>query len=147
MTWSDSTVRTSLALYSALKFRPINPAQYTILSSFTLVHSTGQIAPISLATGSKCLPASRLSLNGDSVHDSHAEVLSRRGVVRWFMEEVGRSTQRPSDWIEPKSNGKWGLKSGVSVHMYISTLPCKIAPPLLPAQHTTFNSSCTRRRR
>lgn len=126
MSLSDAVARATLNLYSALKFRPANPTQYTILSSFTLVHRAGTITPISLATGSKCLPATRLSSNGDAVHDSHAEILSRRGAIRWFMEEICRSTQQqPSEWIEPKISGKWGLKSGVSVHMYISTLPCE----------------------
>ena len=122
---SDSVVRATLNLYSTLKFRPTNPAQYTILSSLTLVHRTGSITPISLATGSKCLPATRLSANGDAVHDSHAEVLARRGAIRWLMEEICRSTQRSSEWLERKKTGKWGLKTGVSLHMYISTLPCE----------------------
>ncbi|KAF8592474.1 adenosine deaminase/editase [Ramaria rubella] len=122
MSLSDSVARTTLSLYSALKFRPANPAQYTILSSFTLIHRSGSIAPISLATGSKCLPAARLSTNGDAVHDSHAEVLARRGAVRWLMKEMCRSATKRSAWLEPKASGKWGLKDGVSVHMYISTL-------------------------
>lgn len=125
MSLSDSVARATLSLYSALKFRPANPAQYKILSSFTLVHRSGTIAPISLATGSKCLPATRLSANGDAVHDSHAEVLSRRGAIRWFMEEICRSTEKSSLWVERREAGKWALKTGVSVHMYISTLPCE----------------------
>lgn len=124
---ADSVVRAALNLYSALRFRPANPAQYTILSSLALVHRTGTVTPISLATGSKCLPATHLSMNGDAVHDSHAEVLARRGAIRWLMEEICRSTQRSSEWIERKETGKWGLKTGVSLHMYISTLPCEDA--------------------
>ncbi|KAF8520072.1 adenosine deaminase/editase [Gautieria morchelliformis] len=124
MSLSDSVARATLNLYSALKFRPASSTQYTILSSLTLVDHAGTIKPISLATGSKCLPASHLSANGDAVHDSHAEVLARRGAIRWLMEEICRCTRQASEWIEPKESGKWGLKASVSLHMYISTLPC-----------------------
>ncbi|KIJ56582.1 hypothetical protein M422DRAFT_218058 [Sphaerobolus stellatus SS14] len=124
MSLSDSIARASLALYTSLKFRPANPLQYTILSTFTLVRRDGSTAikPISLGTGVKCLPESRLGTIGDTVHDSHAEILARRGFIRWLLSELCNSSS--SEWIEPKSSGRWGLKKDVSLHMYISTLPC-----------------------
>ncbi|KAF8528918.1 adenosine deaminase/editase [Hysterangium stoloniferum] len=124
MSLADSIVRASLHLYVSLKFRPANPSHYSILSTFTLVRDDVPeclIKPVSLATGAKCLPESRLTTTGDMVHDSHAEVLARRGFVRWLLEEACRVN---SPWIEARSDGKWGLKRGVSLHLYISTLPC-----------------------
>ena len=41
-----------------------------------------------LATGTKCLPAVARHPCGFAVHDSHAEVLARRAMVRWLMDEV-----------------------------------------------------------
>lgn len=132
MSLSDAIVRSSLALYTSLNFRPANPLQYTILSTFTLVRTEEGDDPdiklISLATGLKCLPASRLSLVGDAVHDSHAEILARRGLVRWFLSEL--RTLPASEWIEQKAGGKWRLRRNVSVHMYTSALPCERLRPI-----------------
>ncbi|KAF8488931.1 hypothetical protein F5888DRAFT_1750230 [Russula emetica] len=39
--------------------------------------------------GVKCLPTSCLPVRGDALHDSHAEVIARRGAIRsWLLEEV-----------------------------------------------------------
>src|SRR5690242_14301350 len=78
----DAIVRSSLACYTSLHLHPANPLQYTVLSTFTVVRAEEgdpAIKVVSLATGVKCLPASRLSPIGDTVHDSHAEILARRG--------------------------------------------------------------------
>jgi len=136
MSLSEAIVRSSLSLYASLKFRPASPLQYNILSTFTLVKSgrsdsgTAEnpvINPVSLGTGVKCLPEAKHSLIGDALNDSHAEVIARRGFIRWILSEL-RDTAKAatsSQWIEPKSSGKWGLCKGVSLHMYISTLPCE----------------------
>ncbi|KDQ06247.1 hypothetical protein BOTBODRAFT_121766 [Botryobasidium botryosum FD-172 SS1] len=109
---------------------------YVVLAGIVLV-APGTDTPhcISLGTGSKCLPASRLSQNGDALHDSHAEIIARRGAVRWLFEEIIRATSASSgkctsSWIEKGGDGMWVLKAGVSVHMYVSTLPCGDASTL-----------------
>ena len=126
--------------YAACKFKPSNDYQYTVLAAFVLLSSRSALAPqvtpdatgafkvVSLATGAKCLPTSRYPPHGDALHDSHAEVLARRALVRWLYEEVQRSTHMStgSEWIERCVDGKWRLKENVKLHMYISTVPCKI---------------------
>ncbi|KAJ7087211.1 adenosine deaminase/editase [Mycena belliarum] len=116
-----------MGLYRTLPLEP--PAQqYTVLASFFLTNATGLYKIVSLATGTKCLPTSRLPLNGEAVHDSHAEVLARRGAVRWFLDEIGRcrSTSTPfqSDWIWLCDDGKYALKDGIRLVLYVSTPPC-----------------------
>lgn len=115
------------AVYASLRFKPPT-GQYTILASFILV-SSEKHQVISLATGSKCLPANKLSRHGESVNDSHAEVLARRGVLLWFFDEVcrmrdGVSEETSSHWIEKHPSGKYRLRDTVRIHMYISTVPC-----------------------
>lgn len=112
-------------LYSSLAVK-IPPGQYTILAAFVLA-CPGAAKVISLATGSKCLPTTRFPETGDALHDSHAEVLARRGAVRWLMEEVRRASagQQGSAWLLKASDGKYSLKDGVHTHMYVSTVPCK----------------------
>lgn len=120
---SDGVVRQVLELYSSLTFRP-PPEQFTILAAFVL--STGNsVKIISLATGSKCLPATRLPQQGDALHDSHAEILARRAATRWFLEEITRCVaQGGSQWIEKGNGGLYALKGDVHMHMYVSTPPC-----------------------
>ena len=114
------------AVYTSLRFKPPT-GQYTILAGFVLV-SPGKHQVISLATGSKCLPANRLSGRGDSVNDSHAEVLARRGALVWLFDEVRRvrngASGEASRWIEEHPAGKYRLRDTVRIHMYISTVPC-----------------------
>ncbi|KZT72685.1 hypothetical protein DAEQUDRAFT_664117 [Daedalea quercina L-15889] len=114
----------AIELYSRLAFK-IPPNQFTILAAFILTRS-GQSKVISLATGSKCLPTERFSKTGDALHDSHAEVLARRGALRWLMDEVRRASegQQESSWLERIRTGKYSLREGVHLHLYVSTVPC-----------------------
>ncbi|KAF9647063.1 hypothetical protein BDM02DRAFT_3098751 [Thelephora ganbajun] len=114
------------AVYTSLRFKP--PAgQYTVLAGFILA-SPQRHQVISLATGSKCLPANRLSGRGESVNDSHAEILAKRGALLWFFDEVSRTRDcasgETSFWIEKHLSGKFRLRDMVRIHMYISTVPC-----------------------
>lgn len=139
-----SHVSSILQIYSSLSFSP--PAsQYTIAASFFLTHSSSpDCKVISIATGTKCLPTTRLPLRGEAVHDSHAEVLARRGAIRWFLEEIGRCHQSTpnvtinatgsdvksyqSDWIcqSSRHGPNYELRDGVQIHLYMSTVPCTI---------------------
>ncbi|KAF8911907.1 adenosine deaminase/editase [Mucidula mucida] len=121
----DEIVDEIFALYKSLNFSPPD-GKYTILASFYLLNNvTGGLKIISIGTGTKCLPTARLPASGEALHDSHAEVLARRGALRWLMEETKRVTvsQLASDWICPCGH-KFTLVKGAELHMYISTVPC-----------------------
>ncbi|KAF8204840.1 hypothetical protein BJ912DRAFT_939490 [Pholiota molesta] len=145
------------ATYERFAYTPPHN-QWTILASFFLTRSRHPVGDgshsierldneeemkiISLATGTKCLPASRLSLHGEAVHDCHAEVLARRAALRWFLEETRRMyTSNPaalndndpdsaaapyrSLWLVQRAeDGKITLSQGVQLHLYVSTIPC-----------------------
>lgn len=119
-----------LKLYSSTSFKPPS-GQYTVAASFFLTSSSSPSTTklLSLATGTKCLPTVRLPLKGEALHDSHAEVLARRGAIRWFLEEIGRcqSSSYQSTWIHVLPGGKYDLRDDVKANLYISTVPCKIA--------------------
>lgn len=125
LTTNDDIVDNILALYSSLKFSP--PAgKYTILASFYLTNTvTSSHKIISLGTGTKCLPTAKLPSSGEALHDSHAEILARRGALRWFLEEIQRQghSPAPSEWICRRRN-KYALANGIQLCMYISTVPC-----------------------
>ncbi len=123
----DDVASTVLNVYSSLAFRP-PPRQFTILASFVLSDQAHGLKVISIGTGSKCLPAIRLQHGGDALHDSHAEVLARRGALRWFLEETERasSSSYKSPWIERCEDKRYAMKSGSRLHLYITTVPCEV---------------------
>lgn len=125
----DELVSFVLSQYATIGFKP-PLKQFTILAAFVLSMTSGQRKVISLGTGSKCLPAMRLQAGGDLVHDCHAEVLARRGAVRFFVEEVrrcvGPDDSEGSLWITRKGCGKFVVRDEVRLHLYVSTLPCEL---------------------
>ena len=124
--------------------------EWTVLAAFVLSYSSpcstatvqAQQTPppgrvytvISLATGLRCLPYASLPLNGDVLHDQHAEVLARRGARHWLLTRVHHEARLdPSHHtriFEPipvhgaRASPRWSLRQGVKLHLYVSTLPC-----------------------
>ena len=123
----NGPVNATIDIYSALAINPPS-GKYTICSSIALTFpgNPASFKVIALATGSKCLPEVQLPLRGDLLHDSHAEILARRCAIRWFFEEIARTIRgHTSEWIERWSDGRFSLRNGVDVIMYISTVPCE----------------------
>lgn len=114
----DDAVKVIHDIYSSIGFKPPSK-QFTILASFYLTRqincSKTNFKPISLTTGTKCTPAAKYSPRGELLHDTHAEVLARRGAVR--VTESGILS-------DSDDNPPYCLRPGVSLHMYVSTLPC-----------------------
>ncbi|KAM5293929.1 double-stranded RNA-specific adenosine deaminase isoform 3-T3 [Glossophaga mutica] len=82
---------------------------------------------VSLGTGNRCVKGDSLSLKGETVNDCHAEIISRRGFVRFLYNELMKyNPQTAKDSIfEPARGGeKLQIKKTVSFHLYISTAPC-----------------------
>ncbi|KAJ9478623.1 tRNA-specific adenosine deaminase 1 [Pseudozyma hubeiensis] len=110
--------------------------EYTVLAAFVLSYpsltgdSHDDYSLISLGTGLGCLPYTSLSVNGDVLHDQHAEVLARRGARLWLLQRLQHEVR--SDEIGPRlfeagnqeGARRWSLRQGVRMHLYISTLPC-----------------------
>ena len=119
----DTVVDQILKKYESFGYTPPNNA-FSVLAAFYVSDGrNGNTQIISIATGSKCLPTAKFSRTGDTVHDFHAEVLARRGAVRWLMQEMLSGSK--SQWLEwDESKQLWRFKDLVSMHMYVSTLPC-----------------------
>ena len=150
----DDLVSLSLSQYSRLPCAP-QPGKYTVLASFALHDPrTRRTELLSLGTGAKCLPEARLPKHGEALHDSHAEVIARRGAIRWLLEEVQRDARArarapgtgtepvrgessfvsesgsesesdfESTWVCARSDGSYALRDDVQLWMYASTVPC-----------------------
>ena len=138
---ADAIVSATLSQYSALPFAP-QPGKHTVLASFALHDpDAGRVRLLSLGAGVKCLPAHRLPVRGDALHDSHAEVLARRGAIRWLLEEVQRDVARAQEeetksadaaWVCARADGLYALRDNVHLWMYASTVPCTSHPFSFP---------------
>lgn len=84
---------------------------------------------VSIGTGSKFLYDKYLDRNivGNTVLDTHAEVVARRGLMRHIYNEVNQCLSNSSIRIFEKTTDSIGslkLRSNIKFHLYVSTVPC-----------------------
>jgi double stranded RNA-specific editase B len=87
---------------------------------------------ISLGTGTKCVAGGYLSDSGLALNDCHAEVISRRGLMRFFYNQLklqlsdDESVRKSSIFVRQYGQGlpKYRVKDGVNFHLFISSAPC-----------------------
>ncbi len=127
--------------------------EFTVLASIVAVNmcaddeSQSECRVLSMATGTKCCGAglhTSSASNGTILHDSHAEVLAKRGFVRYLckslrglesstsddrfrgrslLESTGRA-RNGADVTGSQLAGKYQLKSQWRILLYISDSPC-----------------------
>ncbi len=79
---------------------------------------------VALGSGATCLPSNCVAdMDGTSLYDMHAVVIARRSLVRFFCEQIVR-VQNQANSIFTVSQGKLQLLSSLTLHLYISTIPC-----------------------
>ena len=132
---ADSVASASINHYNDLpkhgkpQLRSNGVPEWTILATICLVIDGVDpfVKVISLGTGVKCLPANRLPPCGDTLHDSHAEVLARRGFVRWLIQQA-KDASGDDDGLVQLDARHFRLRSDVQVWLYVSTLPvgCRV---------------------
>ncbi|BGP47637.1 hypothetical protein JCM10450v2_003502 [Rhodotorula kratochvilovae] len=157
----EQIARTALATYAALsangkpRRRSNRAPEWTVLAAVCLYRAADgdwDARCVSLGTGLKALPHARLPVQGDVLHDSHAEVIARRGFKRWLYGQLERALAEEEDGardeanvlIERVSGREWRLKEGWKVGMYISTLPSQASssgPPIETARSTASEDS------
>ncbi|WWC64798.1 uncharacterized protein I303_107411 [Kwoniella dejecticola CBS 10117] len=152
-TLHDDIVKSTHSLYASLPahgkpvVRSNGIPEWTILASISIVDPSGRVIPMSLGTGVKCLPYTKLSEFGDTLHDCHAEILARRGFVRWLLRQshlytrhqvgdtaIAIAREEEEVYVE-LARGKFRLKEGLQIWLYISTLPCGDASTLYTSAH------------
>ncbi|UJR37820.1 hypothetical protein I4U23_030510 [Adineta vaga] len=86
-----------------------------------------QASVISIGTGNSCLDETNLSYadDGKVLHDCHAEILARRGLIRFLFEQIKQCKDNQSSIFQYDSTiDKYQLQENITFHMYISSLPC-----------------------
>ncbi|XP_010634729.1 double-stranded RNA-specific editase 1 isoform X2 [Fukomys damarensis] len=83
---------------------------------------------ISVSTGTKCINGEYMSDRGLALNDCHAEIISRRSLLRFLYAQLelyltSRDDQKRSIF-QKSERGGFRLKDTVQFHLYISTSPC-----------------------
>ncbi|XP_062578030.1 double-stranded RNA-specific adenosine deaminase-like [Saccostrea cucullata] len=96
---------------------------------------------IAIGTGNRCITGPQLSLEGNTVNDSHAEIITRRGFIRFLYKQL--MTYNPAKnhrLFEPSPTGKIRLKKNITFHLYISTAPCGDGALFSPRDEASNNA-------
>ncbi|GAA6064737.1 hypothetical protein JCM10212_005316 [Sporobolomyces blumeae] len=136
----NALARSVIDKYSALpangKPRPRSNGtpEWTVLAGFCLFRTVNDddddptdVECVALGTGLKALPHQRLPVHGDVLHDSHAEVVARRGFKLWIYRQIELASDRDREsslFERDEPNHEWTLKPGWNVALWVSTLPC-----------------------
>nr|XP_033712126.1 double-stranded RNA-specific editase 1 isoform X1 [Tursiops truncatus]XP_033712127.1 double-stranded RNA-specific editase 1 isoform X1 [Tursiops truncatus] len=83
---------------------------------------------ISVSTGTKCINGEYMSDRGLALNDCHAEIISRRSLLRFLYTQLELYLNSKDDQkrsiFEKSERGGFKLKEKVRFHLYISTSPC-----------------------
>jgi tRNA-specific adenosine deaminase 1 len=102
--------------------------EWVPLAGIVLENSHGILTCAALATGMKCLPRDKIhGLDGNVVHDSHAEVLALRAFNRFLLDQSALLCADPSadNLLQLSStNQPFTINPQTTIHMYCSEAPC-----------------------
>lgn len=95
--------------------------EFTVLAGLVI----GDVV-VALGTGLSCLNYTQLSDQGDSVNDSHAEVLCIRSFRAYLYHQMSCAMYSQDSILDydPARNPPLRLAGGKQLHMYISQAPC-----------------------
>ncbi|KAJ7374535.1 tRNA-specific adenosine deaminase 1 [Desmophyllum pertusum] len=116
------------------KGKPQAQHEWTLLAAIVLIQqqdNNGKCLPecsmdvVAMGTGSKCIGRSKMSNKGIILNDSHAEVIARRGFLRYLYQQLQYAyKEEPSIFVYQEDINLCTLKNGVSFHLYTSHTPC-----------------------
>ncbi|KAL6704109.1 hypothetical protein ACN47E_008772 [Coniothyrium glycines] len=134
---ADCVLNTFAQLPGRRKPRPRHDGSREWVPLAGIVLSRGdKLSCVSLGTGMKCLPASKLpAAQGNILHDWHAEVLAIRAFNRFLLDECLLISTPPfavSDFVRSQSvveqsdgeHQPFTLREDATIHMYCSEAPC-----------------------
>uniref|UniRef100_A0A8C5QI31 Adenosine deaminase RNA specific n=1 Tax=Leptobrachium leishanense TaxID=445787 RepID=A0A8C5QI31_9ANUR len=130
---NGSTVHDQIAMLSHQKFNSLTARIQNsllgrkILAAIIMKKDSDDMGTVvSIGTGNRCVKGEELSLKGDTVNDCHAEIISRRGFIRFLYDQLVKfNPEMPEDSIFEEAEGSLlRVQPNVTFHLYISTAPC-----------------------
>lgn len=90
--------------------------------------SVNDMIVVSVGSGTRCITGEKMSLEGFVVNDSHAEVIARRSLMRYFYSQLSSFYQNTNNietiFTQDESSHLARVKESIKFHLYISTAPC-----------------------
>lgn len=134
----DQKLADRIAQLVTSKFRDItagNPsvAKRKVLAGIVMTNDSNKedIRVITCSTGTKCINGEHLSLQGQCINDCHAEIVSRRCLVRFLYNQIEkcldsiRDRKKNNSIIEPLVEGAgYRVKPQFKFHLYVNTATC-----------------------
>jgi tRNA-specific adenosine deaminase 1 len=105
----------------------IELGEWTVMSAFIVGDlSHGSCEVVALGTGTKCLGACQVAVNGTTLNDGHAEVVARRCFARYLISQVKAAKLGHDSLFEPSSENstQFVLKETREIYFYTSQVPC-----------------------
>lgn len=126
------------------KGKPLPEREWTIIAAVVQrIEKTDSnrftLDVVSMGTGSKCVGQNMLSSNGDMLNDSHAEVIARRGFLRYLYHQIEiAATSGQSDVLalDPCTK-KFHQRKEVSFIFFSSHTPCGDASIIIKEMNCT----------
>lgn len=130
------------------KGKPLQGREWTVVAAVVQrtakkVHSNVSLKVVSMGTGSKCVGQNKLSHNGDLLNDSHAEIVARRGFLRYlyYQMEIATSGKESDVFVVDLKTRKFLQREEVSFIFFSSHTPCGDASIIV--KETTETASKT----
>lgn len=120
---ADRIANTTLDKFKSLpKTGKPSCKEWTVLSSILKYdHQNDGLEVVAIGTGTKCLGKEySLSCSGEIINDSHAEVMARRGFLRYVLESINKQ----KDFCYDGTIKKFRLDPTVSFHFFTTHPPC-----------------------
>ena len=127
--FSDQIARMSHDHYNQLQ-RTVETPQpgRKVIACFIMEDSiTGRLETVSVGSGTRCITGDQMNLEGLVVNDSHAEVVARRSLLRFFYRQLMTLFEGGQYTIFVKTDEdpcKAKVRDNFKFHLYISTAPC-----------------------
>lgn len=108
------------------KGKPQGKHEWTLMAAVVLIQEPEYIMDVvAVGTGSKCIGKNQMSDQGIILNDSHAEMIARRGFLRYLYQQLQYAYGgQQSIFIHKEDSHICSLKSGVSFHLFTSHTPC-----------------------
>ena len=132
-TFQDRVARMSHDFYHRIQETVHTPQPGRKVTACFLLEdaSTNEMRVVSVGSGTRCITGDQMSLEGLVVNDSHAEVVARRSLLRYFYRQLMSLHKGGYDAaetifmpLEEDRNTLARLRGGLKFHLYISTAPC-----------------------